>query len=172
MMALSIRQPWVYAILHLPQDVRKDIENRDWQPENPGLKFRGRVLVHVGKAMTKAEYYDGLECIKAVVGSSVLRTFPGLKDLPRGGVAGAVTITGILPPCPKCCDGGTCGKDHGWHSPNRYGLALLDAKPLPQLIPCNGQLGFYRVGVDVERLVRAMARTWHGSLPGHPVENV
>lgn len=37
MMALSIRQPWAYAILHFG----KDIENRSWS-----TRFRGPVLIH------------------------------------------------------------------------------------------------------------------------------
>jgi len=35
--ALSIRQPWAYAILHLG----KDIENRPWR-----TNFRGPLLIH------------------------------------------------------------------------------------------------------------------------------
>jgi hypothetical protein len=40
MKAVSIRQPWGFAILHLG----KDIENRTWN-----TRIRGRVLIHVGK---------------------------------------------------------------------------------------------------------------------------
>lgn len=39
-MALSIRQPWAWLIVH----GQKDIENRDWK-----TPFRGRVLIHAGK---------------------------------------------------------------------------------------------------------------------------
>jgi hypothetical protein len=39
-LALSIRQPWCFAILH----GGKDIENRDWP-----TKVRGRVLIHASK---------------------------------------------------------------------------------------------------------------------------
>ena len=39
MPALSIRQPWAWAILH----AGKDIENRSWR-----TAFRGEVLIHAG----------------------------------------------------------------------------------------------------------------------------
>jgi hypothetical protein len=42
MRALSIRQPWAWAILH----AGKDIENRDWKPGNPARRFRGSFLIH------------------------------------------------------------------------------------------------------------------------------
>ena len=47
--ALSIRQPWAWAILH----AGKDIENRSWS-----TSFRGPVCIHAAKGMTAAEF-DG-----------------------------------------------------------------------------------------------------------------
>jgi hypothetical protein len=37
MKALSIKQPWAWLIVN----GHKDIENRDWRSDNPGLKYRG-----------------------------------------------------------------------------------------------------------------------------------
>lgn len=45
MKAFSIRQPYAFAITM----GFKTIENRDWRPNNPGLRFRGRVLIHAGQ---------------------------------------------------------------------------------------------------------------------------
>lgn len=42
--ALSIRQPWAYAILHLG----KDIENR-----SRGTSYRGRFLIHAAKTIDR-----------------------------------------------------------------------------------------------------------------------
>lgn len=47
MKALSIRQPWAWAILNAD----KDIENRDWR-----TNFRGRIAVHAAKTMTRDDY--------------------------------------------------------------------------------------------------------------------
>ena len=71
--ALSIQQPYAWAILY----AGKDIENREWFTH-----FRGRVLIHVGKR------YD-------IQGSDFIRnmfhiTIP--SDLPLGGVIGSVEI--------------------------------------------------------------------------------
>ena len=46
-LALSVRQPWAWAIIH----AGKDIENRSW-----ATKFRGRVLIHASKGMTQEEF--------------------------------------------------------------------------------------------------------------------
>jgi hypothetical protein len=48
--ALSIRQPWAWLILH----AGKDIENRDWP-----TKYRGPFLIHASKGMTRDEYETG-----------------------------------------------------------------------------------------------------------------
>ena len=46
--AISIRQPWAWAIVH----AGKDIENRDWS-----TRYRGPVCIHAAKGMTKDEFY-------------------------------------------------------------------------------------------------------------------
>ncbi|MER8754134.1 ASCH domain-containing protein [Mesorhizobium sp. M0976] len=53
-LALSVRQPWPWAILH----GGKDIENRDWP-----TKIRGRVCLHASKGMTRDEYEDCLATV-------------------------------------------------------------------------------------------------------------
>lgn len=47
MKALSIRQPWAWLIVN----GFKDIENRSWD-----TKYRGLVLIHASKGMTKDQY--------------------------------------------------------------------------------------------------------------------
>lgn len=70
MKALSIQQPWAWAIIH----AGKDVENRTWPTQ-----FRGRVLIHAGKKLD----CDGEELLVAL----------GLQpDMWFGGVIGAVDI--------------------------------------------------------------------------------
>ena len=52
MLALSIRQPWAWLIVH----GWKDIENRTWR-----TRVRGRFLIHAAKGMTNREYLDAIE---------------------------------------------------------------------------------------------------------------
>jgi len=51
MKALTIRQPWAWAIFH----AGKDIENRDWP-----TRLRGRIAIHAAKGMTRDEYESAL----------------------------------------------------------------------------------------------------------------
>ena len=73
MKALSIQQPWAWAIIN----GGKDIENRSWY-----TGFRGRVLIHTGKKFDK----DECSYIQGVFGISVP------TDLPTGGIVGSVEI--------------------------------------------------------------------------------
>ena len=49
MKALSVRQPWAYAIIY----ALKDIENRGWP-----INYRGDILIHAAKTCTKKEGYQ------------------------------------------------------------------------------------------------------------------
>jgi hypothetical protein len=118
--ALSILQPWAHAILHLG----KDIENRDWKPWNPGLKFRGRFLIHAGKGFD----HDGFDWIAD--------RLPGLapEGFPRGGIVGVAEIMDCVME----------GPDSSPWFLGPYGFVLENAKPLP-FIPLKGRLGFFEV---------------------------
>lgn len=72
MRALSIQQPWAYAILHLG----KDIENRQWS-----TGVRGRVYIHAGKAVD----HDGVAELRR-------QGFVVPDRLPTGGLVGSVEI--------------------------------------------------------------------------------
>lgn len=115
---LSIRQPWAWLICH----GGKDIENRNWP-----TKFRGRILVHAGKGMTRDEYDDAEWTAE---GNGV--SLPSYEQLERGGIVGEVEIV-------------DCVRDS--ESPwffGIYGFVLRNAKPLP-FHECKGALGFFRL---------------------------
>lgn len=125
-LAISIRQPWAWLILH----AGKDIENRSWP-----TRLRGRVLIHAAKGMTRAEYEDALMTAKMV---SCTRPFPegtmlpAFNELPRGGIVGSVEIV-------------DCVSDSisPWFF-GSYGFVLRAPEPLP-FRPLKGELGFFRV---------------------------
>lgn len=83
MLALSIRQPWAWLILH----AGKDIENRDWP-----TKVRGRVLIHAAKGMTRDEYEDGIGFAQAIAYEAGRILHAPTIELPRGGIVGSVEI--------------------------------------------------------------------------------
>ena len=108
MKALSIRQPWAWLILH----AGKDIENRSW-PTN----YRGRVLIHASKGMTRSEYEQACDFVYTNVHPSI--AIPTFETLDHGGIVGEVEIT-------------DCVKDScSWWFECPYGFVLANPKPLP-----------------------------------------
>jgi len=123
--ALSIRQPWAWMILH----GGKDIENREWP-----TRFRGRVLIHASKGMTRDEYADAFDF---AISSGAL---PDLQNLPRlhfdtmerGGIVGSVEIVDCV-----------TRSDSRWFM-GTYGFVLRNPVVLP-FQPYRGALGFFDV---------------------------
>ncbi|MCD2181609.1 hypothetical protein [Rhizobium sp. GN54] len=120
-LAFSVRQPWTWAIVH----AGKPVENRDWKPGNPGLRFRGRVCLHASAGMTKAEYRDARDFIESL-GIKV----PAFEDLQRGGIIGVTTIVDVVK-----------RHDSRWFF-GPVGLVLKDTQPVA-FIPVKGALGFF-----------------------------
>lgn len=118
MKALSIMQPWAWLIVN----GRKDIENRDWRPTNPGLRFRGPVLIHAGKKFDRSFSTDGLPA--TAVGAP--------HDPPLGGIVGMAEIVDCV-----------TESDSPWFF-GPYGFVIRNAKPLP-FMAWKGRLGFFDV---------------------------
>lgn len=116
--AISIRQPWAWAIIH----AGKDIENRCWS-----TKVRGRVLIHAAKAWDDDEFCDAVNFMKALG-----ITLPDPRTLEHGGIIGSVEVV-------DCVSSSTspwfCG---------RFGFVLRDPRPLP-FVALRGQLSFFGV---------------------------
>lgn len=128
--ALSIRQPWCWSILH----AGKDIENRDWP-----TRYRGPVLIHASKGMTRDEYEDVLEWHHRL---SLTRPFPkgltmaAFSELERGGIVGIMEIVDCV-----------SASDSPWFF-GRYGFVIRNARPL-RFTPRKGALGFFKPAIDV-----------------------
>jgi hypothetical protein len=123
-LALSVRQPWAWAIIH----AGKDIENRDWRKPNPGLNFRGRVALHASKGMTQEEYREANAFIG--IASNSHAHSPMANELHYGGIIGTVEIVDMVKESKS-----------PWFF-GRIGLVLRDPQPCA-FIPCNGALGFF-----------------------------
>ena len=126
MKAISIRQPWCWAILH----AGKDIENRDWP-----TRYRGPVLIHASKGMTRDEYEDCLASCHYVSETHPFPSglaMPAFEELQRGGIVGQAEIVGCVE-----------DSDSPWFL-GRYGFVLRNVKPLP-FRPFKGALGFFDV---------------------------
>ena len=138
MKALSIRQPWAWAILH----AGKRIENRSWSL--PEAMRNKRVLIHASKGCTRDEYTDAVEYIRSV---ARMMSVPPLNELPRGAIVGAMSLIGCRPPCDwrEAVD---------WHVPSQHGIELASIMAIAEPIPCKGALGFFNVPAEVEAEIR------------------
>ncbi|MDO8982997.1 ASCH domain-containing protein [Cypionkella sp.] len=127
-LALSIRQPWAWAIIN----AGKDIENRSWP-----TKQRGPICIHAAKGMTKDEYSDANRFIQRNVGAVDqvwLNRWLGVTAaeflLDRGGIIGTAEIV-------DCVE----ASDSPWFF-GTYGFVLRNVQPV-EFIPVKGALGFF-----------------------------
>jgi hypothetical protein len=159
MKALSLRQPWVAAVLRLG----KTIENRRWY-----TTYRGRFLIHAAKYMTALEHHDTLEFCENVLG--IARCFEIEQALDKatlqfGGFVGVATLVDVVPPRPEFCLLGVdthyparlAGTDAWrWHIREQYGFVLEDVKPFKTFIPWPGLPGFFDVPASIAAAAEAM----------------
>jgi hypothetical protein len=122
MLALSIKQPWAYAILELG----KDIENRKWKLPN---RYRGyRHWIHAGKSWDKNAPKEILEEWQ----KACRRGHPAAQ---LGGLVGSVEFT-------KCLDDSHSPTSKWFQGP--YGFVCCEPRTLLKFIPCKGQLRFFK----------------------------
>jgi len=116
--ALSIKQPWAWAILH----AGKDIENRTWKTD-----YRGRVLIHTGKKFDAI----GWEALKDA--TRFHHKVPDKSEFLFGGIVGSVEIVDVVENSPS-----------PWFQ-GPYGFVLRNPVEY-DFFPLRGQLGFFEVG--------------------------
>lgn len=119
--AISVRQPWAWAIIH----AGKDIENRSRGAVRWMRPLRGRRAIHAAKGMTREEYEDARDFM-----ASIGVTCPPALALKRGGIIGAVTVAGMVTESDSRWFFGPCG------------LALREPEPC-DFIPASGALGYF-----------------------------
>ncbi|MDZ7735912.1 MAG: ASCH domain-containing protein [Gammaproteobacteria bacterium] len=125
MKALSIRQPWAFAIVN----GWKPVENRTWP-----TRYRGRILIHAGKKEETEDIEGVLEMIAGQTGLPILTVIEMYFEQQRtfGGIVGAATLVDCVTSC-----------DSSWFA-GPYGFVLRDAIRY-EYIPCRGALGFFDV---------------------------
>lgn len=115
-LALSIRQPWAWAIIH----AGKDIENRTW-----GATLRGPICIHAARGCSHEEWEAASLFIHQ------LGHIPPMRDdMPFGGIVGVVDIV----------DSVSQSRSPWFFGPK--GFALRNARPV-DFIPVRGALGFF-----------------------------
>lgn len=133
MIALSLRQPWAWLVVH----GGKTIENRRWN-----TRMRGPFLIHAAKGMTRDEYDDAVYFARHVDPRIVV---PPKERLNFGGLVGRARLVDVHPPHdPVSLPALAENCEHPWHMPEQYGFVLRDIEPMP-FQPLRGELGFFKV---------------------------
>lgn len=124
-LALSVRQPWAWAIIH----AGKDCENRGpMMLRHLPKPIERPIAIHAAKGLAKYEYESASEFM-AKIGV----VCPPPADLLRGGIIGAVTVTRVTKPSAPPLSRWFCGP-----------RALMLENPQPcEFIPSVGALGYF-----------------------------
>lgn len=87
--ALSVRQPWAWALIF----GGKDIENRSEAAIRHGMRAQigRRIAIHASKGMTRDEFDSARDFM-----SSIGVCCPAAADLLRGGIIGSVAVTSVV----------------------------------------------------------------------------
>lgn len=123
-LALSVRQPWAWAIIH----AGKDIENRGvtFERKRGYAGLKRRIAIHASSGMTRKEYLEAADFM-----ATLKIQCPNPADLVRGAIVGSVQIVDV-----------TRRHRSPWFF-GPLGLVLVAAEPLADPIPCKGQLGYF-----------------------------
>jgi len=139
MRALSMREPWLSAVLE--PSIAKGIENRRWP-----TKYRGLIWLHAAIGMTAREYDDAADWMRRI----------GVEPPRRGelrcglGVCGRAQIVDMIPPGETILKMLLPAHVKRWHMPEQYGFVLSNVERLRKPVPCRGSLGLFALPSDVE----------------------
>ena len=126
--ALTIRQPWAWAVVA----GHKDVENRSWS-----TPFRGTIAIHAGYAEDLEAYAD----LVAERGREL--AIPAYEQMTRGAIVGVVDLVDCVERHTSSWFGGP------------YGFVLANARMLDRPIECRGQLGLWELSSELADEIRA-----------------
>jgi hypothetical protein len=167
--ALSIQQPWIWAILR----AGKRVENRTWAPP---ARIRGqRIALHASKGLDAS----GFAALSEIIGGGV----PSASHLLTGGIVATARLVGAVriapiedPDGPRNVAVELVGHLDEFHpgmvcgSPWSFGpwcWVLEDVLPLPSAIPGGGKLGVWPVEEPFLEAVREQEALARGA-PAEP----
>lgn len=149
MKAISLRQPWLHAVLHYG----KMLENRPWN-----TNLRGEFLLHAALGMEDEEYAVAEDFIANALGWTgdaqrvAFRTDFKARDQ-RGGIVGRARLVDVLPPCNATAKSGQISIfnkpcTHTWHIPEQYAFVLQDVQTT-RFVSLKGLPGFFSVPDEI-----------------------
>jgi hypothetical protein len=122
MRAISIRQPWAWAIVY----AGKDVENRSYPARFNGAVGQ-RIGIHASRTWERAEWAEAVAFMERL-GIAC----PCMDQLDYGGLIGSALVTDIV----------TSHRSHWFKGP--AALVLADARPEP-FTPCKGNASLFHV---------------------------
>lgn len=141
--ALTVQQPWAWAIIH----GGKTIENR-----TQNWAYRGPLAIHAGTRWS--ERGDRSPLIHAAAGG---RSLAGA--LTMGAIIGVVDLVDVHPNA-GCCKpwGESSYTEHGGRERRSITHLILDhPRALPEPIPCRGALGLWTPPPDITEQLHQLA---------------
>lgn len=165
MKAISIRQPWAFAICYFG----KRVENRDWDIRGGNIAQARRlvgtdILIHAAKGCTRDEWDDACEFMASFPHPHTGPRGETIKTVTRGAIVATAKLVRLTYTtlhehrntldrieCDLCGEpipemsGVPCPKPDPWAIPGTVGLILDDVRPLPRPVPFKGALGFFEV---------------------------
>lgn len=128
MKALTVRQPWAWAIAC----GGKDVENRSWSTSH-----RGVLAIHAASRWAPEE--ASVEMAR--------RTGAYIVRAPLSAVIAVAELVHVCRPSGEC----GCGQ---WAIGGQVHWRLASPRPLAEPVPCNGRPGLWDLPDDVEAAVR------------------
>ena len=131
MKAITVRQPWAWAIMH----AGKDVENRS---RNIAGSYRGPLVIHAAKSYDD-DWMGAAEFIEDLTDEAIPPFDSGHGSEVLGAALGIVDLTGSHWPDAALCFDSRClwGQWDSWH------LALASPRPFIEPIPYRGALGLW-----------------------------
>jgi hypothetical protein len=162
--ALTVRNPWAWALLH-----GKPVENRSWE-----ITYRGPLWLHAGARSRWDRDGEASHLVQVEWRRYLHDSVPGWPGLPESDVVlgrrttlmpfGAVTallnVTGChhsdecMFPTSQELPGVRSGCS-SWAARGQWHIETDLLATLPEPVPCRGMLGLWRLPEDVEKAVRA-----------------
>ncbi len=118
-------------------------ETRSWS-----TNYRGTVFIHAGLRLPAHGSPEEAHAQELLRGSAHLSDTP-LQNLPRGVLLSCGTLVDCVRMDEEYCARMEDTREYqlGWYSPGRYAWIFEDMKPLPELVPFNGQLSLWDVRI-------------------------
>lgn len=132
--AISVRQPWTWAIIH----GGKDVENRTRR--DPWRKALGeRIWVHAARTVE----YDDFDLVRQISGQEPID--PERREIPLGVLIGSVVLRDVHHATQCAFRSESRDLCSPWAQPDQWHLVLRDPIALPEPIAWRGALGLFEV---------------------------